>query len=91
MHNKTSMTTRKITWTPTTIEAKINHALASSFAFNLKLCLMLFAISLWCSQDHQIQSLGFQGQSGGCKEKPSPGNCVSAFLIYGFIVGKFPD
>ena len=32
------MTTHKIFWTPSTKEPKINHALATSSAFNLKLC-----------------------------------------------------
>ena len=32
------MTTRKITWTPTTKEPKITHALAASSALNLELC-----------------------------------------------------
>ena len=40
MHKKKSMTSRKIIWTPTTKEPKINHALVASSAFNLKLCHM---------------------------------------------------
>ena len=50
------MTTRKIIWTPTTKEPKINHALAASSAFNLKLCHIVFFFHV---------SLNQQGLIGG--------------------------
>ena len=40
------MTIRKIMLTPTTKEYKINHALAATSAFNLKLCCMLIWVDL---------------------------------------------
>ena len=40
------MTTRKIIWTPTTKEHKICDALATTYAFNLKLCHKLFGYQL---------------------------------------------
>ena len=47
-HIKKRMTTCKIILTPTTKEPKICHALATTSAFNLKLCLMKILHNTFC-------------------------------------------
>ena len=69
---KTSMTTHKMFWTPTTKEPKINHALTASSAFNLKLCHMAFKTnhlvkfflthSIYCGPQLFLQILKVHGQ-----------------------------
>ena len=65
------MTTCKIILTPTTKEPKICHALAITFAFNLKLCLMEICRGnnvVFRNHLELFNSLGFFGKKVHKKE-----------------------